>query len=185
MRSIRLALLLTVALLPALASARAWKGVTPGTTTQADVIEKFGEATTKTKRAGRTVLAYYGEQALDGTRQAQFHVDAQGIVAEITIFLTAHLDAESIEGTYGKPPQKTFVEDTFQKVWVYPAAGVTVYFNKDGNVEALSFGPGTKAQPRPGPAGGTAAGTASAASAGAPAAGEREGAAPAQPAPAR
>jgi len=146
MRSIRLALLLAVALAPALAAARAWKGIMPGATTQAEVTEKFGEPTTKTKRTGRTVLAYYGEQALDGTRQAQFHVDAQGVVVEITIFLTAQLDAESIEGTYGKPPQRTFVEDTFQKVWVYPASGVTVYFNKDGNVEALTFGPGTKGQ---------------------------------------
>jgi hypothetical protein len=170
MRSIRLALVLAVALAPAVASARAWKGVNPGTTTQAEVVEKFGEPTTKTKRSGRTVLAYYGEQALDGTRQAQFHVDAQGLVAEITIFLTAQLDAESIEGTYGKPPQRTFVEDTFQKVWVYPAAGVTVYFGKEGNVEALTFGPGTKAAQAK------------------PAAGEkpdREAAAPAQPSAAR
>src|SRR6266540_3986294 len=146
MRSIRLALLVAVALVPALATARAWKGINPGVTTQAEVIEKFGEPTTKTKRTGRTVLAYYGEQALEGTRQAQFHVDPQGVILEITIFLTAQLDAESIEGTYGKPPQRTFVEDTFQKVWLYPQAGVTVYFNKEGNVEALTFGPGTKGQ---------------------------------------
>src|SRR6266508_1932615 len=146
MRTIRLVVVLALVVAPALASARAWKGIMPGTSTQAEVMEKFGEPTTKTKRTGRTVLAYYGEQALDGTRQAQFHVDAQGVVVEITIFLTAQLDAESIEGTYGKPPQRTFVEDTFQKVWVYPASGVTVYFNKDGNVEALTFGPGTKGQ---------------------------------------
>src|SRR6266511_4383172 len=82
MRSIRLALLLALALAPALAAARSWKGITPGATTQAEVTEKFGEPTTKTKRTGRTVLAYYGEQALDGTRQAQFHVDAQGVVVE-------------------------------------------------------------------------------------------------------
>ncbi len=124
----------------------------PGTTTQHEVVEKFGEPTTKTKRPGRTVLAYYGEQALEGTRQAQFHVDGQGVIVEITIFLTAQLDADSIEGTYGKPPQRTFVEDTFQKVWVYPQAGVTVYFGKDGNVEALSFGPGAKAQQKASPA---------------------------------
>jgi hypothetical protein len=148
MRSIRLALLVVLAFAPALATARAWKGINPGTTTQADVVEKFGEPTTKTKRTGRSVLAYYGEQALEGTRQAQFHVDPQGVIVEITIFLTAQLDAESIEGTYGKPPQRTFVEDTFQKVWLYPAAGVTVYFNKEGNVEALTFAPGTKSQPR-------------------------------------
>jgi len=164
MRSIRLALLFAVALFPALASARAWKGITPGATTQAEAVEKFGEPTTKTKRTGRTVLAYYGEQALEGTRQAQFHVDAQGVIVEITIFLTAQLDAESIEGTYGKPPQRTFVEDTFQKVWLYPAQGVTVYFNKEGNVEALTFAPGTKSKAPPA---------------------EREGAAQAQPAAAK
>lgn len=145
MRSIRLALVLALAL-PLPAEARAWKGINPGVTSQAEVVEKFGEPTTKSKRTGRTVLAYYGEQALEGTRQAQFHVDQQSVVVEITIFLTAQLDADSIEGTYGKPPQRTFVEDTFQKVWLYPQQGVTVYFNKEGNVEALTFAPGTKGQ---------------------------------------
>lgn len=147
MRLVRLASLL-LALAPGLASARAWKGVNPGASTQQEVVERFGEPTTKTKRSGRTVLAYYGEQALEGTRQAQFHVDDKGTVIEITIFLTAQLDQDSIEGTYGKPPQRTFVEDTFQKVWVYPQQGVTVYFGKEGNVEALTFGPGTKAAPK-------------------------------------
>ncbi|HET8541963.1 MAG TPA: hypothetical protein VFL83_18945 [Anaeromyxobacter sp.] len=147
MRLVRLASLL-LALAPGLASARAWKGVNPGTSTQQEVVERFGEPTTRTKRSGRTVLAYYGEQALEGTRQAQFHVDDKNVVVEITIFLTAQLDQESIEGTYGKPPQRTFVEDTFQKVWVYPQQGVTVYFGKEGFVEALTFGPGAKAAPK-------------------------------------
>ncbi len=147
-----LLLALALALAPGLADAKPWKGVNPGTSTLQEVVERFGEPTTRTKRTGRTVLAYYGEQALEGTRQAQFHVDAQGVVLEITIFLTAQLDQESIEGTYGKPPQRTFVEDTFQKVWVYPQAGVTVYFGKDGNVEALTFGPGAKAAPKAAPA---------------------------------
>src|SRR5512138_1329107 len=147
MRLVRLASLL-LALAPALASARAWKGINPGTSTQQEVVDRFGEPTTRTKRAGRTVLAYYGEQALEGTRQAQFHVDDKNAVLEVTIFLTAQLDQESIEGTYGKPPQRTFVEDTFQKVWVYPQQGVTVYFGKEGNVEALTFGPGAKTAPK-------------------------------------
>jgi hypothetical protein len=146
MRSIGLALLFLVAALPALASARAWKGVVPGATTQAELTAKFGEPTTRTKRSGRTVLAYHGEQALEGTKQVQFHLDGQGVVAEITVFLTAQLDPESIEGMYGKAPKRTFVEDTFRKVWLYPAAGVTVYFDKEGNVEAIMYGPGAKGQ---------------------------------------
>jgi hypothetical protein len=138
-------LALLLALAPSLAAARPWQGITPGTSTQQEVAERFGEPTTRTKRTGRTILAYYGDQALSGTRQAQFHVNDAGLVQEITIFLTAQLDADSIEGTYGKPPQKTFVEDTFQKVWLYPSQGVTVYFGKDGLVEALSFAAGRKA----------------------------------------
>ncbi|MGC3996141.1 MAG: hypothetical protein QM767_00805 [Anaeromyxobacter sp.] len=153
MRSVQLALALCLALGPFAAQARAWKGINPGQATQADVVEQFGQPTKKTKAGSRTVLAYYGEQALEGTRQAQFHLDANGTVQEITVFLTAEraLDADSIEGTYGKAPQKTFVEDTFQKVWLYPQQGVTVYFGKDGMVEALSFSPG-KGKPAVAPA---------------------------------
>jgi hypothetical protein len=149
MRSFRLVLVALAALAPALAAARAWKGITPGATTAAEVTAKLGDPTTKTKRGGHTVLAYHGDQALEGTKQVQFHLDAQGVVAEITVFVTAQLDADSVEGMYGKPPKRTFVEDTFRKVWVYPAAGVTVYFDKEGNVEALMFGPGAKAGARP------------------------------------
>jgi hypothetical protein len=144
-------LLVLLALAPVLAAARPWQGIQPGTSTQAEVVERFGEPTTKTKRGAKTVLAYYGDQALSGTRQAQFHVDGSGVVQEITIFLTAQLDAETVEGTYGKPPQRTFVEDTFQKVWMYPANGVTVFFGKEGNVDALSFTAG-KSTGTPAPA---------------------------------
>jgi hypothetical protein len=165
MRSLRLALIILAALAPDLAQAQArtWRGVTPGATGQADLLQRFGEPSTRTKRGARTVLVYHGDLALEGTKQAQFHVDAAGTVQEITIFLAAPLDEETIEGTYGKPPQKTFVDETFQKVWLYPAKGVSVFFAKDGLVEALSFSPG-KATGR-----GAAAGRAPASSAGAPA----------------
>jgi hypothetical protein len=135
-------LLALAAAAPLPASARPWQGVQPGVTPLADVVQKFGEPTTRTKRGARTVAAYFGDQALPGTKQAQFHADGAGVVQEITIFLTAELDPETVEGTYGKAPQKTFVEDTFQKVWIYPQSGVTVYFAKEGNVEAITFAPG-------------------------------------------
>jgi hypothetical protein len=153
-----LALVALAALAPARGLARPWKGVIPGQSTQADVVEKFGDPSTRAKRGARVVLAYAGEQALEGTKQAQFHVDGAGTVQEITIFITEPLDADSVEGTYGKPPQKTFVEDTFQKVWLYPQQGVTVYFGKDGHVSALSYAPGTRAQKAPAAAETAAAG---------------------------
>jgi hypothetical protein len=163
MRLAQLAMIALVLAGPSSAAARAWKGINPGVSAQAEVVKRFGEPTARTKRGGRTVLAYYGDQALEGTKQAQFHLDSAGTVLEITIFLAAPLDSETIEGTYGKPAQKTFVEDTFQKVWVYPSQGVTVYWAKDGSgAEALSFGParaGTRPAAEPGkqaPAGGAA-----------------------------
>ncbi len=120
-----------------------------------------------------SVLAYFGDQALEGTKQAQFHVDAAGTVQEITIFLVTPLDLETIEGTYGKPTQKTFVEDTFQKVWIYAGQGVTVYWAKDGSgAEALSFGP-SKAGSRPGTEGARPAAEAKPAPAGTKSGGEK------------
>ena len=146
MRPVHLALLVLAALAPSFAQARPWQGIQPGVSTQREVVERFGEPATRAKRGARTVLAYHGERAPAGTRQAQFHVDAAEVVQEITIFLTAQLDAELVEGTYGKPPQRSFVEATFQKVWLYPEAGVSVYFGKDGNVEALTFSAGKPAR---------------------------------------
>ncbi len=147
MRLVQLALIVPLLLGPASALARPWKGITPGASAGADVEKKFGEPTTRTKRGARVILAYYGDQALEGTKQTQFHLDPSGVVQEITVFLAAPLDPETIEGTYGKPTQKTFVEETFQKVWVFAGQGVAVYWAKDGSgVEALSFSPGKAAK---------------------------------------
>jgi hypothetical protein len=148
MRLFRLAAILLLPALPAIGSAKPWQGVNPGTSTQAEVVEKFGEPTTRTKRGARSVLAYLGEQALPGTKQAQFYVAEDGTVLEITVFLATQLEREAIEGTYGKSPEKTFT-DAFLPVWIYRPAGVTVYFGKDGFVEAITFGPGVKSTPRP------------------------------------
>jgi hypothetical protein len=154
MRLLPLSVVVLLALGPTAASARAWRGVEPGVTSQAQVIARFGEPTTRAKRGGRLVLAYHGDAAPEGTRQAQFHLDTTGAVQEITVFLATPLDAETIEGTYGKPPRRTFVEATFRKVWLYPAQGVTVYFDQDGAAEALSFVAGTG---RPAPPAGSEA----------------------------
>ncbi len=142
MRSIRLALIVAL-LAPAAARGKAWQGINPGQSTADEVQARFGEPTTKTRRGARTVLAYLGEQALAGTKQAQFYTGEDGVVQEITVFLATQLEREAIEGTYGKSPEKTFT-DSFLPVWIYRPQGVTVFFGKDGFVEAITFGPGTK-----------------------------------------
>jgi hypothetical protein len=145
MAPMRIAALVVALVLPVVVPAKAWQGIEPGRSTSDEVTTRFNEPTSRVKRGARVVLAYKGEQALPGTREAQFHLRADGVVEEITVFLTAPLDGESIEGTYGKPTSKTFT-DSFQKVWQYPQKGVTVYFDKDGGVLAISFSAGTAAK---------------------------------------
>jgi len=164
MPSKRLASVLALLLLPSLVQAKAWQNVDPGRSTAEEVVTKFGEPTTRVKRDTRTVVVYRGDQALPGTKQAQFVCRADGVVDEIVVFLATPLDADSIEGTYGNPQSKTFT-DTFLKVWQYPAKGVTVFFEKDGNVGSIKFTAGApttrpepKAEARPEPKGEAPAG---------------------------
>jgi len=146
-----LALALALAL-PGSALARSWQGITPGSSTQADVVARFGEPSTKGKLEGRTALVYRGEQAIAGTRQAQFLVGDDGRVAEINVFPVSQLDREAVLGTFGKDPMKTFTDD-FRTVWFYRPIGVKVFFGKDGTVEAIRFQAaekGAKAAPQAG-----------------------------------
>jgi hypothetical protein len=131
-------LLLAALALPGPALGRSWQGVTPGVTTQAEVIARFGEPSTKGKLEGRVALVYKGDQAISGTRQAQFLVGDGGVVSEINVFPATQLDKDSVAGTYGKEPQKTFTDD-FRPVWIYRPIGVMVFFGKEGLVEAIRF----------------------------------------------
>ncbi|HET9599116.1 MAG TPA: hypothetical protein VFP65_26320, partial [Anaeromyxobacteraceae bacterium] len=147
-----------LALLPAASFAKGWSGVTPGATTEPEVAAKFGPPSTKGQHGGRLALVYMGDQAIAGTRQAQFFFPGEGgAVTEIVVFPTNQLDKETVEGTYGKPTQKAFTDD-FRIVWLYKPTGITVFFGKEGSVDAISFkapepaaaSPGT---PAPGKAG--------------------------------
>jgi hypothetical protein len=145
-----LAAFLLLLALPGTAHARSWQGITPGQSTQADVVARFGEPSTKGKLEGRTALVYKAEQAIVGTRQAQFLVSDDGKVAEINVFPASQLEKEAVLGTFGKDPQKTFTDD-FRTVWLYRAIGVVVFFGKDGAVEAIRFQAADRSQ-RPAPA---------------------------------
>ena len=153
-----LAAFLLLLALPGTALARSWQGITPGQSTQADVVARFGEPSTKGKLEGRTALVYKAEMAIVGTRQVQFLVNDDGKVAEINVFPASQLEKEAVLGTFGKDPQKTFTDD-FRTVWRYRAIGVVVFFGKDGGVEALRFqAPDRSAAPGPdGPAASPAA----------------------------
>ena len=134
-----LALALTVAgALPGAAWAKSWQGVTPGATTEGEVAARFGPPSTQGKLSGRTALVYKGEQAIPGTRQAQFFARDDGVVVEVVVFPVNQLDKDTVEGTYGKPSQKAFTDD-FRTVWMFKPSGITVYFGKEGTVEAISF----------------------------------------------
>jgi len=155
--------------LPGTALARSWQGITPGSSTQADVVARFGEPSTKGKLEGRTALVYKGEQAITGTRQAQFLIGDDGRVAEINVFPASQLEKEAVLGTFGKEPQKTFTDD-FRTVWLYRPIGVVVFFGKDGVVEAIRFQAAEKGA-KPGPPSGAEPQEGQPAAAGVPASG--------------
>ena len=141
MHLLRLLLALAIALagtFPGGAWARGWQGVTPGATTESEVAAKFGPPSTQGKLSGRTALVYKGEQAIPGTRQTQFFARDDGVVVEVVVFPVNQLDKDTVEGTYGKPSQKAFTDD-FRTVWMFKPSGITVYFGKEGTVDAISF----------------------------------------------
>src|SRR5512147_1841778 len=110
-RHLTLAALSLLLALPGTALARSWQGITPGQSTQADVVARFGEPSTRGKHEGRTALVYRGDQSISGTRQAKFLVADDGRVAEINVFPSSALEKEAVLGTFGKDPQKTFTDD--------------------------------------------------------------------------
>jgi hypothetical protein len=146
---------LLLLLAPATGLARSWQGITPGQSTQADVVARFGEPSTRGKHEGRTALVYRGDQVISGTRQAQFLVADDGRVAEINVFPSSALEKEAVLGTFGKDPQKTFTDD-FRTVWRYRSIGVVVFFGKDGTVEAIRFMAPDRTAPPPPPEAGAA-----------------------------
>jgi hypothetical protein len=120
------------------ASGGGWQGLTPGASSEADVTARFGQPSTQGRVGGRLALVYKDEQAITGTRQAQFFLRADGTLGEIVVFPASQLDRDAVQGTYGAPTRKAFTED-FRVVWIFRQAGITVYFGKDALVDAISF----------------------------------------------
>ena len=125
---------------PAVASAKSWKHVVPGATPEATVVKRFGEPTTRLKRGDQKVLAYEGDEVLEGTKQSQFIIGADGRVAQIAIFPAAVLDITAVTNTYGpscgeKAVPNCFVQkvsDDFKTYDWYESLGLVVFLNPDG-----------------------------------------------------
>lgn len=147
--SSRLALVALLSALALPASAAPWLGITPGTSTVAQVVAKFGEPAERLEKSGRTVLSYQGERAIKGTRQANFYFDAAGRVDEIHVFPASVVPADAVEGTYGKDYVKRLTED-FRTYYWYGRLGLVVFLSEDAK-KVYSFiytapkAPGTSA----------------------------------------
>lgn len=141
--------LLLLVVLPAVAQARPWQGLVPGTATEKDVVAKFGEPTGRANKDGRVVLAYTGAQAIKGTKATQLEVDAKTkTVLRMDVFPAASLDKDAIESAYGgrctgKAGETRCYEKKLTErltfYFVYPD-GLAVFFDDSGRqVVNLTF----------------------------------------------
>jgi hypothetical protein len=138
--------------------AKPWQGIEPGVSKRADVVEKFGEPSKVVKGQGGTeTVAYLGEQAIKGTKQAQFRIStASGVVDRIDVFPGPVIDKDAVESTYGPmcaspkdkgPCYQKKLTDDFRTYFQYLSTGLTVFFQEDGKtVHSFVFQPikGTK-----------------------------------------
>jgi hypothetical protein len=150
-----LALLLLLAAAPALA--KPWQGIEPGVTRREEVLKRFGPPTRTLKpeagKPGPEVLGYLSKQAIRGTTQVQFKLDAaSGVVQRIDVFPAPVIDRETIENTYGAacpagplPEAPCFLKkitDDFRSYYFYPRLGLAIFFNEDGKtVNSFIFTP--------------------------------------------
>jgi len=128
---------------PRLATAKAWNGITPGSSTRADVVKKFGEPTKKVPDKAKEVLGYIGEQAIKGTTQTQFTINGNGVVEQIVVFPASQVDKATVEDNFGPacsgaPVNSTAncytkkLTDDFRTYFWYKRLGLVIFFTEDG-----------------------------------------------------
>ena len=140
-----LALLLSLTAAPVLA--KPWQGIEPGVSRREQVLERFGPPSRTVKpepgKPGPEILAYLSKQAIRGTKQVQFKLDAAtGVVERIDVFPAPVIERDAIENTYGGacpagplPEQPCFLKkitEDFRSYYLYPRLGLAVFFNEDG-----------------------------------------------------
>jgi hypothetical protein len=158
-----------VCLLPCAAQAKSWKNVVPGQTPGAQVLKRFGEPTTRLAEGQKQVLAYEGDEAIAGTKQAQFIVGPDGKVEQIAVFPATVIEKAAIADTFGpdcsqKQAPNCYVQkvndDDFKTYYWYENLGLVIFFDADGKTvgsllyvkpgPAKSAASATKSAPAPG-----------------------------------
>lgn len=139
------------------AVAKPWNEIAPGSSTRAQVVEKFGEPSKVVKVDGKEILAYMGQKAIKGTRQAQFRMDRGGVVERIDVFPGPVIDLDTIVNSYGsacpadgtipaKPCYLKKVTEGSRMYFDYARLGLAVFFNPDGKtVNSFVFRPDARA----------------------------------------
>ncbi len=139
--------------------AKPWNGIIPGTSSELDVVGKFGEPSktlsTKptTSEPEKKTLVFSGPKAIKGTVQAQFKLNASKVVERIDVFPAVALDMAAIEKSYGPACDATASNDpcfvskvssSKRTYYVYAKLGLAVFFKDDNKtVQLLAFIPGT------------------------------------------
>lgn len=161
----RNAAVLLLSLLAAPALAKPWNGIEPGVSTRDDVVKKFGEPSKVVQVEGKDVMAYIGPNAIHGTQQAQFKVNAATkIVERIDVFPGPVIDKDAVENTYGKacptgplPSNPCYVKrvtEDFKTYFQYAKLGLAIFFNDDGKtVQSFIFTASKKEGAPPAPEG--------------------------------
>ena len=141
---------LAVALLPALAQAKSWHGLNPGTSSKTEVIKKFGSPTRELTLTPRydSGLVFQGKAAQEhGAEEAQFFFDGQGKLTEIFVFPAVALRRDDIIKAYGTAYEERRTDD-FRLYFMYRAEGFVVFYDKDNeSVFQLQFTPTTGSAP--------------------------------------
>lgn len=123
-----------------------FKGIGPGKTRRTEVISRFGKPSKAVSRGGPLVdgISYRGEQAIEGTREACFFFDKQGVVIQIEAFPLKQLARADVVKVYGE----AFEEGRTSKGVLYlryAALGLVAYFEPETDlVRAFVFAPPEK-----------------------------------------
>ena len=128
-----LAGVLSLMLCGSAASAKSWHGITPGKSTQRDVVKKFGSPDHEEGPApGYHKRVVYTGKTLGenrGAAEAQFWFDKTGRLSAIYVLPAVELTRKDVEGAWGKDFNERRTDD-FRLYLHYATEGFAVFFDR-------------------------------------------------------